>query len=402
VIRTSANSGEFKMAKLWGKNLNKEVEDFTVGTDFQLDQRLVRYDCVGSIAHAIMLQKQGYLSVGEKRKLVQTLDEIIFLDEKGKFKIRKQDEDCHTAIENYLVKKLGDTGKKIHFCRSRNDQVLTALRLYYNLELGNCKKQANSLLESIKNFKKKYSGIMMPGYTHTRKAMPSSIDLWAESFADSFKDDLKLLNFTFNLVNQSPLGTGAGYGLPTKTDRKFTAEKLGFKKVQENPIYAQNSRGKFESIILHSLSQIMLDLNKISNDIIFFSIPEIGYFKLPDELCTGSSIMPHKKNPDVLEIMRANYHIVNSYEFQVKNTSSNLISGYHRDLQTTKEPIMKGFDITKQSLSAMSLVFDRLEVNKENCKKAMTKELYSVKEVYKLSKKGTPFRDAYNQIKSKF
>lgn len=390
--------------KLWEKEyrLNKQIEEFTVGKDYILDRKLVKYDCIASIAHARMLSRIGILKKEEVKKLIKQLNNIIELDKKGKFKILKEQEDCHTAIENFLIKKLGDLGKKIHTARSRNDQVLTALRLYYKDELNDCKKLSNDLIDAIKKFLKKYGEIKLPGYSHTRKAMPSSVGMWASSFIDSMKDNLKIVDVAIELVNQSPLGTGAGYGIPLGIDRDYTAKSLGFSKIQENPIYTQNSRGKFESTILHALTQIMFDMNKMASDLIIFSMPQFGYFELPKELCTGSSMMPQKKNPDVLELLRARYHLVVSYEFQVKNVIGNLLSGYNRDLQITKEPIMGGFQITKESLSIMALVFENLKVNKENCNKAMTEELYATEEVYKLVKKGIPFRKAYKIISKKY
>ncbi|RLG15294.1 MAG: argininosuccinate lyase [Candidatus Nanohalarchaeota archaeon] len=389
--------------KLWQKKytLNKQVEDFTVGNDHVLDQRLIKYDCAASIAHAKTLKKAGILKEQELKDIVKELNSIIGLEKKGKFNIKKEQEDCHTAIEAHLTKALGDTGKKIHTARSRNDQVQTALRLYYKDELNDCKNKAENLIKILSIFRKKHSTVEFPGYTHTRKAMPSSIILWTDSFIDSMKDNIKLLIHTSDLINQSPLGTGAGYGIPLEIDREYTRKLLGFKTLQ-NPIYVQNSRGKFESTIIHSLAQIMFDLNKIASDIIIFTMPEFAYFELPDELCTGSSIMPHKKNPDVLELVRARYHIVLSCEFQVKTMTANLISGYHRDLQLTKEPPMKAFDITKETLSVMTLVFQNLEVNEERCKSAMTEELYATEKAYDLVKKGTPFRDAYKIISKEY
>lgn len=386
--------------KLWekGYKLNKQIEDFTVGKDYLLDQKLVKFDCLASTAHAKMLGKIKILKEAEVKRLIKTLKGIIELDKKGKFKIKKTDEDCHTAIENYLIKKLGKLGEKIHTGRSRNDQILGTIRLYYKEELDECKKLTKELVNSIQEFIKGYGRINLPGYTHFRKAMPSYIGLWGNSFIDSMKDNLKLLDVGSNLTDQSPLGSGAGFGLPLKIDRKYIAQILKFKKIQDNPLYCQNSRGKFESTILHVLTQIMLDLNKIASDLIIFSMPEFGYFELPKEFCTGSSIMPQKKNPDVLELIRAKYHILVSYEFQIKNIISNLLSGYNRDLQLTKEPVMKGFGITKESLSIMSLVFKKLKVNKENCQKALTKEVYATERVYKLVKKGVPFREAYRKI----
>ena len=390
--------------KIWQKKyqLNKQIENYTVGNDYLLDQKLLKYDCKASIAHAKMLQKLKILTKNECDKIVKVLNEIIKKNEAGSFVIEKQDEDCHTAIENYLVKNLGKIGKKIHYARSRNDQVLTALRLYYKDEIKNMINFAEDFIQSLDSFKEKYGHIEIPGYTHMKKAMPSSIGLWCDAFIDSMHDNKKLLQETFQLIDQSPLGTGAGYGLPIEIDRKYTAQLLGFKNIQKNPIYAQNSRGKFESTIIHALNQIMFDLNKFSSDILLFSMSEIGYLNLSPEVCTGSSIMPHKKNPDVLEILRANYYKILSFEFQIKTIIGNLPSGYNRDLQLTKEPIIEGFEITKNSLQVTKIVINNIQVNQKKCKKAMTKELYSTKETYDLVKQGAAFRDAYNQISKNY
>ena len=390
--------------KLWQKDykLNKQIEEFTVGEDYILDQSLIIYDCMASIAHAKTLGKIGILKREEVQKLVKEINNIIELDQKGQFKISKEQEDCHTAIESHLTKKLGDLGKKIHTARSRNDQVLTALRLYCKDQLNDCKGLATELIKQIEKFIKRYGEIKFPGYTHTRKAMPSSVALWGNAFIDSMKDNLIALDFALELIDQSPLGTGAGYGIPLEIDRKYTAKLLGFKNVQQNPIYTENSRGKYESTILHILSQIMFDLNKIASDLILFSMPELGYFELPEEFCTGSSMMPQKKNPDVLEVLRAKYHVVISYEFQIKNIISNLLSGYNRDLQLTKEPTMKGLEITKESLYITSLVFSKLKVNKKKCEQSLTKDIYATEEVFGLVKKGIPFREAYKTISKKY
>ena len=392
------------MMKLWdkGSEFNKHIEDFTVGEDYILDQKLVKYDCLASIAHTRMLGKIGILKKDEVQKLVKELNNLINLDKNGEFIIQKEQEDCHTAIENYLVKILGDLGKKIHTARSRNDQVLTALRLFYKDELNDCSKSVNELIEAITTFLKKYGNVVLPGYTHTRKAMPSSISMWGHSFIDSMKDDLEVINLAFALMDQSPLGPGAGYGVPIGIDRNFTAELLGFNKLQNNPVYTQNSRCKFESTLLHSLTLVMYDLNKIASDLIIFSLPEFGYFELPEEFCSGSSIMPQKKNPDVLELVRSKYHIVVSYEFQIKNIGSNLISGYNRDIQLTKKPTMKGLEITKACLFIMAIIFKKLKVNEENCHKALTEEIFATEEVYKLVEKGVPFREAYKIISEKY
>lgn len=390
--------------KLWekGYTLNQKIADFIVGNDYILDKNLVKYDCIGSIAHVKMLSKVGLLSKSEADKLIQGLKKIIVLDKEGKFKIQKDQEDCHTAIENWLTENLSEVGKKVHTGRSRNDQVLTALRLYYKDKIKDCVLLSEKFISSIEGFVKKYGRVVLPGYTHTRKAMPSSISLWGNSFVDSMKDNIELLDGALELVDQSPLGGGAGYGVPLDIDKKYTAKELGFAKVQENPIYVQASRGKFESTILHALSQIMFDLNKIASDLIIFSMPEFGYFEIPENFCSGSSIMPQKRNPDFLERMRANYHIIVSYESRVKEISGNLISGYNGDIQLTKEPIMQGFDITTSSLSVASLLFEGLKVNRAKCSKALTEELYATERAYELVKKGMPFRDAYRKVSKKY
>lgn len=390
--------------KLWQKSykLNEQIQDFTVGNDHILDLKLVIYDCIASIAHAKMLRKIRVLNKDELQRLVKELNHIIKLNKQGKFNISKEQEDCHTAIENHLTNKLGDLGKKIHTARSRNDQVLVALRLYYKEELNDCEVLVNKLIQEIKNFLKKYGQVKLPGFTHTRKAMPSSISLWGNSFIDSMKDNLKTVDLALRLIDQSPLGTGAGYGIPFEIDRNYTSKLLGFKKVQKNSIYTQNSRGKFESTILHALTQIMFDINKIASDLIIFSLPEFGFFELPEKFYTGSSMMPQKKNPDVLELLRAKYHITVSHELQIKNIIGNLLSGYNRDLQLIKGPTMESIEITKESLSIVSLIFTGLKVNKENCNRALTSDIYASEEVYKLVKKEIPFREAYRIVSKKY
>ncbi len=390
--------------KLWQKNpkLIKEVEEFLSGEDILFDEKLIKYDCLASMAHVKMLHKINVLDSSEKQQLLEELQNIIEMHGQGLFKIKPGEEDCHTAIENHLTRKLGEVGKKIHTARSRNDQVLTALRLFYKDELQICKKQIMELINALKNFVAKYGKIKFPGYTHTRKAMPTTVNTWAGAFEESFQDDLKLLEFAIELIDRSPLGTGAGYGVPLEIDRIYLAEQLGFAKVQTNPLYVQNSRGKFEATMLHALTQVMFDLNKLASDLIFFSLPELGYFQIPEELCTGSSIMPHKKNPDVLELIRGNYHRVVSYETELKYLTANLISGYHRDLQLTKEPVMHSLEITRQCLRMMQIVFTQLIVNKDKCERALSPELFATEEVYKLVEQGMPFREAYYQVAKKY
>ncbi|MBT6041441.1 argininosuccinate lyase [Candidatus Woesearchaeota archaeon] len=393
--------------KLWQKNynVNKDIGAFTVGNDYLLDQKLVKYDCLASIAHAKMLGKIKVLKKQEVVKLVNALKQIINLQSAGKFNIKQQDEDCHTAIENFLVNKLGNIGKKIHTARSRNDQVLVALRLYEKYELVETKQLLSALKKALIAVIKKHGSIQIPGYTHMQKAMPSSIKMWLGSFVYAIDDDIQQLNATLKLIDQSPLGSAAGFGVPVfDINKKYTAKQLGFSKSMQS-MYSQMSRGKFEANIINVMTQVMVTLNKLATDMIMFSMKEFGYISLPKQFCTGSSIMPQKKNPDVLELVRAKYSVVLGEEFKVKSMVSNLISGYNRDLQLTKEPLMNSIEITKQCVKIMVLIVNGTELtkeNKENCKKAMTPELYATEEAYKLVKKGMSFRDAYQKIGEKY
>ena len=384
------------MGKIWDKGfeVDKRVEEFTVGNDFLIDMKLINYDCKASIIHAKMLRKIGVLSKTELKKIINALNEIINSND---LTIKINDEDCHTAIENYLIKKIGDAGKKIHTARSRNDQVLTALRLYYLDNIKNCDLLQKEWIKSLKNFKNKFGTINFPGYTHFRKAMPSSINMWSEAFIESSIDNTKLLKVSKNIINKSPLGTAAGYGVPMNIDREFTAKEMGFDSNQ-NPIYAQISRGKFEKLLIHSLVQIMYDINKISSDLILFSMDELGYFEIPEKFCTGSSIMPQKNNPDVLELLRAKYNNVRSYESEVLNITSNLPSGFHRDFQLTKEPTMKAIETTLDCIKMITMLINELVVNEKRCEEALSEEIYATEKAYKLVEKGVPFRSAYKII----
>jgi len=387
--------------KLWKKDydVNKQVEKFTVGNDYLTDQKLVKFDCLASAAHAKMLHKIGVLSKGELGKLIHGLDGIMDLVGKGEFVIKQEDEDCHTAIENYLTEKYGEVGKKIHTARSRNDQVLTALRLYEKEELANMKE----LIEEFKEALLKVEDSPLPGYTHMQKAMPTTVKTWLGSFACSADDNIKLLESVNELIDQSPLGSAAGFGVPVfEVDREMAAKDMGFGKVMVNPLHAQLSRGKFEAAVANLMTQIMLDLNKLATDLMLFSMKEFGFVDLPKEFCTGSSIMPQKKNPDVLELVRAKYHVVVAEEFKIKGIIGNLMSGYNRDMQLTKEPLLNSIDITKDCLKMMIMVVSGMEVNKEKCGKAMTPELFATEEAYKLVKEGVPFREAYDKIGKKY
>ncbi|MBN1385560.1 argininosuccinate lyase [Candidatus Woesearchaeota archaeon] len=391
--------------KIWDKgiNLKKEIEKFTVGNDHELDKKLVKFDCLASIAHAKMLKSINLLSDEELEKLVNGLNEIIELDSKNQFLIKQDDEDCHTAIENYLVKKCGGAGGKIQTARSRNDQVITALRLYEKDKLGKIKNLIQNFSDSIEFIIKNNGSVKIPGYTHMQKAMPTDIKTWLGGFNASMQDNLHIVDAVIQLIDQNPLGSAAGFGVPEfEINKEMTAKELNFSEVMKNPLYCQLSRGKFEAQILNAVSAVMFDLNKLATDLILFNMKEFGYVELPAEFCTGSSIMPQKKNPDVLELIRAKYHVVLGDEFKVKSIIGNLISGYNRDMQLTKGPLIDSLEILIDSLTIISLVIVNMKINKEKCEKAITKEMYATQEAYKLVKQGIPFREAYKEIGKKY
>lgn len=390
--------------KLWENNNNnhssndKKIEQFTAGEDVLLDQLLVKYDVIGSIAHAVMLQKIGILTQSELIDLKRALLEIMKLDRKGQFQIEMWEEDVHTKIENYLTTKLGESGKKIHTGRSRNDQILVDLRLYTKEKLLKIQKNLLNLSNTLVVFSKENKSLPMPGYTHLQKAMPSSVDLWALSFVESLLDDLTFTKTAYNLNDQNPLGSAAGYGVPIDLDRELTTNLLDFKKTQNNVLYVQSSRGKIESIVLATLAQIMIDLSKLSNDLILFSTEEFGFFEISEEFRTGSSIMPGKRNPDSLELIRARTNKVISYYSQAMNIIKDLPSGYSRDMQETKEPLLKGLDITNSCLEVMALIINNLKANKQRLEKAFSPEIFAADKTFKLVAQGFPFRDAYKEI----
>jgi argininosuccinate lyase len=390
--------------KLWqkGTRLDPRIEEFTVGRDPELDQALIPFDCAASIAHARMLKSVGILEAGEARALIKELERIVGLWKIQKFRIRRSDEDGHTAIENHLVKKLGPAGKKIHTARSRNDQVLTALRLYSKDRIGEVRAAVLDLRRTLGQLSRRYSAVEMPGYTHSRKAMPYKVGKYFQAFDDALGDDLRLLRAAEEISDQNPLGTAAGYGTTLEIDRDLTTRLLGFGRTQKNELYAQNSRGKFESIILGALSQVMLDLQRLAHDLVLYSMDELGYFRLPEEFSTGSSIMPQKKNPDVLELVRANFAVVHSCYLQTMEILKGLPSGYQRDLQLTKEPLMRGLDETLRTVRIMGIVLAELIVDAEKCRQACTEEIYAADKALALVSQGVPFREAYRKISKKY
>ncbi|MBI4210261.1 MAG: argininosuccinate lyase [Candidatus Diapherotrites archaeon] len=381
---------------------DSDVAEFTVGNDYLCDSRLVQYDCRASIAHAKLLLKMGIITKKEHAKLVSALKKIILLHKQGKFAVKRGDEDVHTKIENFLVKGLGKTGRKIHTFRSRNDQVLVALRLYCRANLIEAKASIAGLSSALSSLAKKTKGVKMPGYTHMQRAMPSSVQLWAGSFMESLSQDLLAIDFALRVNDENPLGSAAGYGLPFRIDKGVTTKELGFSRHFKNPLYVQNTRAKTELVSVFALLQAMMTLNKLASDLMLFTTKEFGFFSLPESMCTGSSIMPQKKNYDVLEIMRGNLGTVSGNFASILTNSANLPSGYNRDAQLNKAKLMESFDVTLSSLKMASKVVKNLKVNKENLESAASAELYAAEEAMKMAMKGTPFREAYMKVSGKF
>ncbi len=388
------------MTKLWNKgyNLDAVIENYTVSDDYSLDQKLVQYDCVASLAHAKMLHKIGILTTQELRDLEMGLQEIMSLWEQGKFKIERSQEDCHTAIETYLIEHYGDAGRKIHTGRSRNDQVLVALKLFAKDEIGQILEAAQELVKSLNAFAKAHRETPIPGRTHMQLAMPASLGLWAGAMSASLQDDVIFLQAALKIIDQCPLGSASSFGVSLPLDRQFVSDTLGFEKVQHNVLYCANSRGKWESMALSAYTQIMLTLSKAANDLIFFSLPELGYVSLPKELCSGSSLMPQKKNPDGLELIRAKAATVQGNLNIILEIIRPLISGYNRDFQETKRPFMQSTQITKESLWVMTHTIEKLEVHLDKCVAAFKPELFATDWVMELVAQGIPFRTAYQQV----
>ncbi len=388
------------MSKIWAKDyeLDSLIEEFTVGNDYILDLDLISFDCVASKAHAKMLSTIGIITDQEYLLLEKELLIIIDDAKNNKFEILRHHEDCHTAIEARLTQRLGDIGKKIHTGRSRNDQVITAIRLYTKAHIKSSLSSGLSLVSSLVNIAKEHVETPMVGRTHMQTAMPSSVGLWMGAFAEEILDSLKLLESVYKIINQNPLGSAASYGVPLPLNRELTAELMGFDKVQNNVLYVNNSRGKFESMVLDALDQITLTLSKMAQDLILFSLPEFDYFSLPKELCSGSSIMPQKKNPDGFELLRSKSAVVSSCAFQVKSIIRSLPSGYNRDFQDTKEPFLRGCNTALLSIRVMELSIKNLVVNKDKCIAGFTPDIYATDAALELVANGSSFRDAYVEV----
>lgn len=386
--------------KLWDKGFStdKKIDIFTVGNDRELDLIIAKYDVIGNMAHAKMLHKIGALTAEENNDLDRELKAILKTIEEGTFTIEDSFEDVHSKVEHILTEKLGDTGKKIHTARSRNDQVLVDMHLYLKDELKEIKDLTKGFFDLLLDLSNKYKEVLLPGYTHLQVAMPSSFGMWFSAYAESLIDDIYFLNAAQKVTDQNPLGSAAGYGSSFPIDRTLTTELLEFETLKYNSVAAQMGRGKLEKSVSFAMSSIASTLSKMSMDICLYMSQNFNFVSFPDELTTGSSIMPHKKNPDVFELIRGKCNKLQSLPFELTLISNNLPSGYHRDLQLLKEGIVPAIQTLKSCLEMMTFSLEQIQVNKNILDDDKYLYLFSVEEVNKLVQNGTPFRDAYKIV----
>ncbi len=386
--------------KLWDKGFStdKKIDHFTVGNDRELDLVLAKYDVIASKAHAQMLGNVGLITQDEATDLVTELDKIAKDIEKGKFTIEDSFEDMHSKIEFLLTKKLGDTGKKIHTARSRNDQVLVAMQLYLKTELTEVKDAVKVLFDQLLQLADKHKAVLLPGYTHLQIAMPSSFGLWFSAYAESLVDDLYFVQAAYKIADQNPLGSAAGYGSSFPIDRSFTTKEMGFETLKYNVVAAQMGRGKVEKATAFGLSSVAATLSKLAMDICLYMSQNFDFISFPNELTTGSSIMPHKKNPDVFELIRAKCNKIQAVPNQLTLITNNLPSGYHRDLQLVKEVTIPAIQDMKACLEMMTFSLKEIQVNMNILDDPKYDYLFSVDTLNELVKNGLPFRDAYKTM----
>ena len=388
------------LGKLWDKNIeiNKEVERFTVGRDREMDLYLAPYDVLGSIAHITMLEQIGLLGKEELTRLTAELKAIYARCKRGEFVIEDGVEDVHSQVELLLTRKLGDIGKKIHSGRSRNDQVLLDVKLFIRHRLKGVVEAVTELFDALQQRSEQYKAVLMPGYTHLQIAMPSSFGLWFGAYAESLTDDMLFLHAAYKQANRNPLGSAAGYGSSFPLNRTLTTRLLGFDSMTYNVVYAQMGRGKTERNVAFALASVAATLSKLAFDACLFNSQNFSFVKLPDSCTTGSSIMPHKKNPDVFELIRAKSNKLQALPEQIILVINNLPSGYFRDLQIIKEVFLPAFDELEDCLRMTTYIIQRMEVNAHILDNPMYDPIFSVEEVNRLSAEGVPFRDAYKQV----
>ena len=386
--------------KLWEKNIdvNPEIERFTVGRDRDLDLLLARYDILGSIAHSTMLESIGMLTRDEMTALHEELRNIYGIIEEGNFIIEEGVEDVHSQVELMLTRKLGDTGKKIHSGRSRNDQVLVDLKLFTRHELKGVCENVKELFDALIEQSDRHKDVLMPGYTHLQVAMPSSFGLWFGAYAESLADDMLFLQAAYRMCNRNPLGSAAGYGSSFPLNRAMTTELLGFESMNYNVVYAQMGRGKCERNVAYALASVAGTLAKLAFDACMFNSQNFGFVKLPAECTTGSSIMPHKKNPDVFELLRAKCNRLQALPTDIMLIMNNLPVGYFRDLQIIKELFLPAFEALNDCLQMATYIIKRIEANRDILSDNRYDAMFSVEEVNRLAAEGMPFRDAYKKV----
>lgn len=386
--------------KLWEKDtqVDKEIERFTVGRDREIDIYLAKYDALGSMAHITMLESVGLLGKDDLKPLLEELKKIYKLAENGEFVIEEGVEDVHSQIELMLTRALGDAGKKIHSGRSRNDQVLVDLKLFTRAQIQELVSLISGLFEVLIDQSNRYKDLLLPGYTHLQVAMPSSFGLWFGAYAESLADDLQLLQAAYKICNRNPLGSAAGYGSSFPLNRSMTTELLGFDSMNYNVVYAQMGRGKMERTVAFAMAGIAATLSKLAFDACMFNSQNFGFIKLPDAYTTGSSIMPHKKNPDVFELTRAKCNKIQGLPQQITLICNNLPSGYFRDLQIIKEIFLPSFDELKDCLLMVTRMMSEIKVNEHILDDEKYAPIFSVEEVNRLVSEGMPFRDAYKKV----
>lgn len=388
--------------KLWQKNIttSEAVETFTVGNDREMDMHLAPFDVQGSLAHIKMLESIGLLTTQDWSVLSAELKKIYKELEAGGFSLQDDVEDIHSQVELLLTKRLGDVGKKIHSGRSRNDQVLVDVKLFFRSSIEQLVKNIESLFTLLQEKSELYKNDLLPGYTHLQLAMPSSFGLWLGAYAESLVDDVITLQSAYKVVNKNPLGSAAGYGSSFPLNRTYTTQLLGFEDLNYNVVYAQMSRGKSERIVAQALANVAATLNKLSVDCCLYMNQNFGFVSFPDELTTGSSIMPHKKNPDVFELIRAKCNQLQALPNDVALLTTNLPSGYHRDFQLLKEYLFPAFTTVNSCIDMMHLMLASIKVKHDLLRNEQYKYLFSVEEVNKLVLQGMPFRDAYKKVGS--
>ena len=386
--------------KLWEKSVevNKEIERFTIGRDREMDLYLAKHDVLGSMAHITMLEHIGLLKADELAILLQEMKQIYQMAEQGSFVIEEGVEDVHSQVELMLTRRLGDVGKKIHSGRSRNDQVLLDLKLFTRAQIQEIAEAVEDLFHELIHQSEHFKDVLMPGYTHLQIAMPSSFGLWFGAYAESLVDDMQFLLAAFRMCNRNPLGSAAGYGSSFPLDRAMTTRLLGFDSMNYNVVYAQMGRGKMERNVAFALATIAGTIAKLAFDACLFNSQNFGFVKLPDECTTGSSIMPHKKNPDVFELTRAKCNKLQSLPQQIMMIANNLPSGYFRDLQIIKEVFLPAFEELKDCLRMTTYIINKIKVNEHILEDERYAPIFSVEEVNRLAREGMPFRDAYKKV----